>query len=105
VGRGEQNIATKPFVVTSIKLSSDLECEVEAIEYVEAAYEDSIGTLDQIEYSALPDPRIIPANVTELVVTERAQIEKDSTIKNVIDVTFALPAMPWRRRSTGAQTG
>lgn len=88
---GITSIVTKPFIVTTIRRSGDLECEIEALEYVEGAYDDTIDTLDVITYTELSDPRTIPANVTELVVTERAQCEKDGVIKNVIDVTYALP--------------
>lgn len=88
---GVSAVVTKPFVVSSIKRSGDLECSIEAIEYVEDAYDDEIDTIEQRSYTELTDPRSIPDEVSDLKATERAQILNDGTIRNVIDVTFGLP--------------
>jgi len=85
---GVQNILTKPFIVTEIKRTSDLECKISAINYVEGVYDDDIENIPYVVYSNLPDPRKFPGNVSELVLTERAQLMKDGTIQSVIDVTF-----------------
>lgn len=103
---GVTAIVTKPFIVTSISRSGDLECKVEAIEYVEDAYDDDIETIEHVTYSALPDPRAIPDSVTNLVATERVQILNDGTLRNVIDVTYSLPTgctranVYWRENGT-----
>lgn len=88
---GVENIQTRPFLVTSIERTKDMECRVECVEYDESLYSDALGDIGEVTYTTLPDPRTIPADVTGLVVTERAQIEKDGTIKNVIDVTYTFP--------------
>ena len=88
---GRQNIATRPFIVTSIERTTDLECKLECVEYDAQLYNDALASFGEIKYTTLPDPRTIPDNVSALVVTERAQIEKDGTVKNVIDVTYTLP--------------
>lgn len=101
---GLQAISTRPFLITSIERTSDLECKIECVEYDAQLYDDTITDLGEITYTTLPNPNKIPGDVENLVVTERAQIEKDGTIKNVIDVTYSLPidaaaAEVWWRES------
>jgi len=85
---GEQNIVTQQFLITQISRTSDLECKIDAIEYNAEIYDDTIERIPEIKYSTLPDPREFPGNVRDLVLAERAQVMKDGTVVNVVDVTY-----------------
>jgi hypothetical protein len=86
---GQTNIVTKPFTITKIERSGDLECKIDAVEYNADVYDDAITHIPRTKYSELPDPRQLPIDVSNLVLSERAQVMPDKTIQNVVDVTFS----------------
>jgi predicted phage tail protein len=89
---GPTETITQPFEITEIEITGGLECKVTGVLYVAGVYDETIRQLPAIDYSALPDPRAFPGDVSALVLTERAQRMKDGSIQNVVDVTFAAGA-------------
>jgi len=86
---GPTSTVTKPFLVTQIRRTGDMECEIEAVEYQEDIYDDSTLRLSKISYSQLSDPRQMPEDVSGLMLAERAQVMKDGSVQSVVDVTWS----------------
>lgn len=87
---GRENIATKQFRVVSMEISNTLECHLRGVYYRDEIYDDTVDVVPTTKYSELPNPRVIPGDIpsSSLILTERAQIMRDETVQNVLDVTF-----------------
>lgn len=91
---GEQNIETKPFRITDIQPSQDLQFKISAIEYNATIYNTDTGTpaLPTINYSALtPYPAVSNIVLDELLVRG-----KDGSINDAIDIYFTKPVGDYR---------
>lgn len=83
---GKTGVLTKPFRVIAIERTQDMTARLTAVEYDAALYDDSISSVNQVNYSALnalPGP--VPA-VTEL------QILQLDSVLNAVWVSFKPPS-------------
>jgi parallel beta-helix repeat protein len=67
---GQADTTIFPFRIMGISITDDEELQIQAIEHEAAIYDDLGLQLDTKEYSELPNPSIVPGNVTNLTVTE-----------------------------------
>lgn len=85
---GELDKVKKDFRVVNMRRASDLECEIQAIEYNAAIYNTDSITIPTINSSALS---LEVPDVASLKLTERMAKLSDGTIENCIDVWWRRP--------------
>ncbi len=66
---------------------------IRAVEYNEDVYGTDLSVLPAPSVSALPDPRRIPPDVTDLRLAERIVFAEDGTLSTALDVFFTLPVV------------
>jgi len=106
---GETSLLVKPFRIVEISRASDLTRKIIGLEYNSNIYADTFGDLEELTYTQLPDPLKLPADISDLELSERVMLLNDGTLKNVIDVNFILPSQNevayadifWREQGTG----
>lgn len=86
---GEADIVTKPFELTKVAILGELKVRLEGVVYVGAVYDETIDKLPPLpRYSTLPDPRAFAGDVKYVITTERAEVQQDGSITNVVDVSW-----------------
>ena len=108
---GRQNITSRPIVISEIVTQGDLSRKIKGAIYDAAIHEDSIGQLDTITYSDLPDPAIVPGCVSNLTAVEVSGIDTMGQPRTQVLAGWTYPdgvniwsAQVWAR-VTGTTTG
>lgn len=91
---GKIDVLVAPYRITNMKRQANGEVELELLKYDEAVYDDTGLTLPTLTYTSLTSD--VPV-VTDVVLGEQLVIANDGTIKNQLDVWFALPSVVSQR--------
>jgi len=83
---GKLNLAAKPFRVINISRASDQTRRINALEYVDAVYDES-GTAPVINYSALTSY----ADVSGIKLGQETYAQRDGSIISVMYVSWSVP--------------
>jgi len=84
---GETSKVTKPFKVTNIVKSKDLQCKLTGVEYIEGMYSDVVD-IPVVNYSSYDNALV---EVENLSVGQETYIQKDGTTVSIIHCSWVVP--------------
>lgn len=88
---GEFESSIEKYRCTEVTLDNQFNRKIRGLRYDPAVYTGVLEALPTVVKNSIPDPRLFPPDVTELVLTERLDTNPDGSLVDVIDVDWTAP--------------